>query len=40
MWWECKACVAGGNSDKSMHQHEADYPGHLVSVVQDYSFEE
>ena len=35
MWWECGNCVAGGNSAKSQHKHEKDYPSHHVTVIVD-----
>lgn len=35
MWWECKNCVQGGNSDKSMNKHQEEFPSHQVVVMAD-----
>lgn len=40
MWWECKNCIAGGNSDKSMHQHQETHPSHQVTIMADAILED
>lgn len=36
MWWECRDCVAGGNSDKSHQAHGKANPDHRVEVFEDW----